>query len=71
MTKGNIGLNAGKVLILIEDNTCLSFETLKKETELSDADLWTAIGWLARENRIEIDNSNRTPAFCPGPNFYY
>lgn len=70
MTKGNIGFNAGKVLILIENNTCLSFDTLKQASKLSDADLWTAIGWLARENKIEIKNSASLPAFCPGPNYY-
>ncbi|MDF9830452.1 winged helix-turn-helix domain-containing protein [Parabacteroides sp. PF5-6] len=70
MTKGSIGFNAGKVLILIEDNTCLSFETLKQETQLPDADLWTAIGWLARENKIEINNSAAIPFFSPGPNYY-
>ena len=38
---------------------------------LTDADLWSAIGWLARENKIEIDNTSSHPIFCPGTNFYF
>jgi len=71
MTKGNIGLNAGKVWALIEDNACMNFDILKQETLLSDADLWTAIGWLARENKIEINDTHVPPTFCKGTNFYY
>lgn len=71
MTKGTIGLNAGIIRNLIEDNESLSFDSLKQETSLSDADLWSAIGWLARENRIEIDNSLTSPVFTQGTNFYY
>ena len=29
---------------------------MKKETQLSDRDLNAAIGWLARENKIEFDS---------------
>lgn len=36
---------------------CWTFQELKEQIELSDAELWTAIGWLARENQIEFDNS--------------
>ncbi|MDL2266072.1 winged helix-turn-helix domain-containing protein [Parabacteroides sp. OttesenSCG-928-G07] len=73
MTKGTIGMNAGAIWNLMADgNTKMSFEALKVETALSDADLWSAIGWLARENKIEIlDNDGSCLEFCPGTNFYY
>lgn len=66
MTKGNIGLNSGKIWVLLEDNACISYDTLKKETKLSDAELWTAIGWLSWEDKVIIDNSHSSPVFCPG-----
>ncbi|SEG18097.1 winged helix-turn-helix domain-containing protein [Parabacteroides chinchillae] len=71
MTKGSIGLNAGAVWNLLSDGEHWSFETLKKMTFLSDAELWSAIGWLARENKIEIDTSSSKLIFCPGTNFYF
>lgn len=71
MTKGAIGLNAGAIWNIISDGERWSFEALKKESLLSDADLWLAIGWLARENKIEIDNTCSRILFCPGTNFYF
>lgn len=71
MTKGTIGLNAGAIWNLLSDGQHWSFEALKKKSLLSDADLWSAIGWLARENKIEIDSSSRKPIFCPGTNFFF
>ena len=63
MTKGSIGLNAGAIWNLLSDGQHWSFEALR--------DLWSAIGWLARENKIEIDNTSSHPIFCPGTNFYF
>lgn len=71
MEKENIGSNAGAIWSLLEDNACMNFETLKKETLLPDAEIWSAIGWLARENKIEIDNSQTPVVFCRGTNFYF
>lgn len=71
MTKGTIGLNAGKIWNLLEDYPYLTWDIVRNSTSLSDADIWTAIGWLARENKIEIDSTNTSPVFYPGTNFYY
>lgn len=74
MTKGRIGMNAGTVLNVIttHDGSLVSFNMLKEKTTLSDADLWSAIGWLARENKIEIrKKTNDYPDFLPGTNLYY
>ena len=69
MTKGSIGLNAGAIWNLLSDGQHWSFEALRAKSALTDADLWSAIGWLARENKIEIDipaatlSSVRVPTF--------
>lgn len=54
MDKHQIGVNAGKVWKLLNDNKRWSYCDLKRASELSDRDLNAAIGWLARENKIGI-----------------
>ena len=71
MTKGTIGLNAGTIRNLLLDGGCWSLEELKKATSLCEADLWSAIGWLARENMIQITSAKSQIALCPGMNFNY
>ena len=63
MTKGTIGLNAGTIRNLLLDGGCWSLEELKKATSLCEADLWSAIGWLARENMIQITSAKSQIAF--------
>ena len=57
MDKNLIGTNAGIVWRTMAGRYCWTFQELKEQIELSDAELWSAIGWLARENQIEFDNS--------------
>ncbi|MBR2456578.1 MAG: winged helix-turn-helix domain-containing protein [Bacteroidaceae bacterium] len=57
MDKNLIGTNAGIVWRTMIGRYSWTFQELKEQIELSDAELWTAIGWLARENQIEFDNS--------------
>lgn len=72
MTKGKIGLNAGAIWNLLADGESFTFETLKKRLALCDADLWSAIGWLARENKIELsDDTKHNLVISPGTNYYY
>ena len=47
MDKNEIGLNAGKVWQLLSN--------LKKKSGLKDKDLGAALGWLAREDKIEFE----------------
>ena len=47
MDKVSIGMNAGIVWLV-------GYKELKKASGLSDRDLNAAIGWLARENKIEF-----------------
>lgn len=56
MDKATIGTNAGIVWRTInESGRPWKYEELKRETKLTDRDLNAAIGWLARENKIEFD----------------
>ena len=56
MNKYQIGLNAGIVWRLLNDNSQWSYCELKKASGLSDRDLSAAIGWLAREDKIDFDS---------------
>ena len=55
MDKTQIGTNAGIVWKLLSDNAHWEYEKLKKESGLSDRDLNAAIGWLAREDKIQFE----------------
>ena len=55
MNKSQIGENAGKVWDKLKDNRHWEYEELKGATGLSDRDLNAAIGWLAREDKIDFD----------------
>jgi len=49
--KGKIGTNAGLVWnALLVGN--LDIKALKKATKLNDKDVYAALGWLAREDKI-------------------
>ena len=64
MDKHQIGVNAGKVWKLLNDNKRWSYCDLKRASELSDRDLNAAIGWLARENKIDFECSNGDIIIC-------
>ena len=55
MDKHEIGANAGKVWQLLSNNRKWDFNSLKEESSLNDIELAAAIGWLARENKIDFD----------------
>jgi hypothetical protein len=49
-----IGSNAGLVWSVLESKE-LNVKTVKKTTKLSEKDLNLALGWLAREGKIKIN----------------
>lgn len=67
MDTHGIWKNAGIVWRVINDSRTLSYEELKQASRLPDRELNAAIGWLARENKIEIeyDGKRRTEIFHP------
>ena len=54
MHKEIIGLNAGKVWEALNAADAMGVKQLKKVTKLKDKELFAALGWLAREDKIEI-----------------
>lgn len=59
MDKNTIGTNAGILWRLMNNNMSWNYKELKEKSSLSDKDLWAALGWLARENKIEFDTNSR------------
>ena len=55
--KNLIGENAGIVWKVLQNNK-MSWEELLKDTKLKSLELASAIGWLARENKINIYPNN-------------
>lgn len=50
-----IGTNAGKVWTLLDGAGRQNLKDVKKSTKLTDKDLYAAIGWLAREGKITLE----------------
>lgn len=49
--KEKIGANAGLVWTALE-NGALELKALKKVTKLTEKDLYAALGWLSREDKV-------------------
>lgn len=63
MDKGIIGTNAGKLWRLMDENHDRQYWTCKRLLQasgLSEAIFYAAIGWLARENKIEWNRDTKT-----------
>jgi hypothetical protein len=52
MEKDNIGQNAGVVWRQIDTKGAMSVSQLNKLTKLDMKQIYLALGWLARENKI-------------------
>jgi hypothetical protein len=48
------GAKAGIVWQALSKNGALNIARLKRETRLSETEVYAALGWLAREGKIEI-----------------
>ncbi len=51
------GWNAGKVWKILNTKGPLKEEALLHSTKLKEDELWAAIGWLAREDKIRRENN--------------
>lgn len=51
-----IGYNAGKIWSILNEKGPLTKSILLKYTKLSNYEFYSAVGWLARENKITLDN---------------
>ena len=54
MEINNIGTNAGVIWNLLNENGKLTETKLKKESGLAGAEFFAALGWLAREGKINV-----------------
>jgi len=50
------GTNAGSLWSLLNETGALSFKDAKKKLKLTNADLYMAMGWLNREEKITISD---------------
>lgn len=55
MNTETIGYNAGTVWVALNSAEALGVKQLRKITKLKDKELFAALGWLARENKIIIN----------------
>ena len=57
MDSEKIGTYAGLVWNALNEADVLGTKQLKKITKLKDKEVYAAIGWLAREGKINIEES--------------
>lgn len=52
-----IGTNAGFIWNALNENKTLSVKEIKKATKLKEKPLYAALGWLARESKINLEET--------------
>ena len=55
MDREEIGLNAGLAWNALNESEGLTLKGLKKVTKLKDKQLYAALGWLSREDKVTIE----------------
>ncbi len=55
MNTEKIGTDAGTVWVALNGADALGIKQLKKITKLKDKEVFAALGWLAREGKITIN----------------
>ena len=64
MEINNIGNNAGLVWNALNANGKMTEAKLKKETGLASAEFFAALGWLAREGKLNVVTETRCGKEC-------
>jgi len=57
---GEIGATAGKVWAILDAKGPLTIAKLVKEIDVSRDVVMQALGWLAREDKIDVEEDGRT-----------
>lgn len=57
MNVEKIGCDAGLVWNALNEADVLGVKQLKKITKLKDKEVYAAIGWLAREGKVNVEDS--------------
>ena len=63
MDQSLIGKNAGIIWTILQGKEKEEVAKLKKESKLTDAELWAAIGWLSRENKLTVSKEKKGRKF--------
>lgn len=58
MLKNDIGINAGVIWQLLSDEGALSIRQVGELTGYNDKNIYLALGWLSRENKIQFIYKN-------------
>lgn len=53
--KEKIGTNAGAIWSYLDEVGAKGLKDVKKVCKLTEKDMYAALGWLAREEKIEFD----------------
>ena len=64
MEINNIGNNAGLVWNALNSNGKMTETKLKKETGLASAEFFAALGWLAREGKLNVETEVKGAKTC-------
>ena len=59
MDQSLIGKSAGILWTLLQGKENEEVTKLKKESKLSDTELWAAIGWLSREGKLNCSTEKK------------
>ena len=57
--KEKIGTDAGLVWQVLDERGTLNVKEVKKVVRLTDKDLFAAIGWLAREEKLRFNQEEK------------
>ena len=64
-----VGLNAGKIYNALKINPNLSANDLAKQLNIKHSDVYSALGWLARENKL--NQKKRQDVYIPNSKAYH
>ncbi|MDR0426977.1 MAG: winged helix-turn-helix domain-containing protein [Dysgonamonadaceae bacterium] len=56
--KEKIGLDAGRVWSILNEEGAKTVKELKKSSKLTDKEIFAAIGWLAREEKLLFEETD-------------
>ncbi len=71
MDKTKIGDNAGILWRLLNSREKWCFDDLLKASGLEEADFYMAVGWLAREDKIEFVHGRNEDFYSLKFDFYF
>ncbi len=59
MNAETIGTNAGLIWNALNENKSMTLKDLKKATKLKEKESYLALGWLAREGKVSLEEAEK------------